>query len=84
MNNFNNNNEPQETVRQTLERVWREKEREEARQQALEYADMVKLSARKNLSNDIVMSDKNLSPIQKIANMTWNNYTGYNPLRRVG
>ena len=28
MNNFNNNNEPQETVRQTLERVWREKEQQ--------------------------------------------------------
>jgi len=26
MNNFNSNKEPQETVRQTLERVWREKE----------------------------------------------------------
>ena len=28
MNNFNNNNEPQETVRQTLERVWSEKEQQ--------------------------------------------------------
>ena len=28
MNNFNNNDEPQETVRQTLERVWREKEQQ--------------------------------------------------------
>ena len=84
MNNFNNNNEQQETVRQTLDRVWSEKEREKARQQALEYADKIKSSARKNLPNDIVMSDKNLSPIQKIANMTWNNYTDYNPLRRVG
>lgn len=29
MNNFNNNDEPQETVRQTLERVWHEKEQPE-------------------------------------------------------
>ena len=28
-NNYNNNDKPQETVRQTLERVWREKEEQE-------------------------------------------------------
>ena len=50
-NNFNNNEEPQETVRQTLERVMREKEMEMAKNQALEYASKVKLSDNNNLAN---------------------------------
>ena len=36
MNNFNNNDESQETVRQTLERVWREKEQQKQSSYAAE------------------------------------------------
>ena len=83
-NNFNNNEEPQETVRQTLERVMREKEMEMAKNQALEYASKVKLSANNNLANEKIIADKNLSPLQKVVGMAWNNFTDLNPVKRIG
>ena len=36
------------------------------------------------VDNAIVMANKNLSPIQQIGQMAVNNYTSYNPFRRMG
>ncbi|MBR1601010.1 MAG: hypothetical protein IJ677_05460, partial [Alphaproteobacteria bacterium] len=82
-NNFNKN-DGQETVRQTLERVMRAKERQEAQKKAMEYASRVKLSSNNNLDNEKIMADRNLSSVQKIGRMTWNNFTEFNPLKRIG